>query len=61
MKNLKMDLLNLILKMCVAVGSVYNLKPQTVIDAMVKYLPDFNAGFMNVHRNSMMIGDKEVL
>ena len=51
----------LILKMCVAVGSVYNLKPQTVIDAMVKYLPDFKAGFMNVHRNSMMIGDKEVL
>ena len=51
----------LVLKMCIAVGSVYNLKPQTVIDAMVKYLPDFKAGFMNVHRNSMMIGDKEVL
>lgn len=51
----------LVLKMCVAVGSVYNLKPQTVIDAMVKYLPDFKAGFMNVHRNAMMIGNKEIL
>lgn len=51
----------LTLKMCIAVGSVYNLKPQSVIDAMEKYLDDFKAGFMNVHRNSMTYGDVEFL
>ena len=51
----------LTLKMCVAIGSVYNLKPQSVIDAMEKYCAGFKAGFMNVHRNSMMYGDVEFL
>ena len=51
----------LVMKMCIAVGSVYNLKPKSVIDAMEKYLPDFKAGFMNVHRNSMTVGSKEPL
>lgn len=49
------------MRMNVAVGSIYNLKPQSVIDAMEKYLPDFKAGFMNVHREAMLIGDKDVL
>ena len=51
----------LVLKMCISVGSVYNLKPQSVIDAMEKYCNNFKGGFMNVHRNSMTIGDKEIL
>lgn len=51
----------LILKMCIAVGSVYNLKPQSVTDAMEKYCVDFKAGFMNVHRNAMLCGDKDLL
>ena len=51
----------LILKMCIAIGSVYNLKPQSVIDAMEKYLDNFKTGFMNVHRDSMMCGKKEPL
>lgn len=51
----------LTLKMCIAVGSVYNLKPQSVIDAMEKYLDNFKAGFMNVHRNSMTYGNVEFL
>ena len=38
-----------------------NLKPQSVIDAMEKYCDNFKGGFMNVHRNSMTIGDKEIL
>lgn len=45
---------------CVFLGSVYNLKPQSVIDAMEKYCNNFKGGFMNVHRNSMTIGDKEI-
>lgn len=51
----------LTLKMCIAVGSVYNLKPQSVIDAMEIYLDDFKSGFMNVHRNSMTVGGREIL
>lgn len=51
----------LTLKMCIAIGSVYNLKPQSVIDAMEKYCNNFKAGFMNVHRNSMTYGDIEFL
>ena len=51
----------LTLKMCIAVGSVYNLKPQSVIDAMEKYLDNFKAGFMNVHRNSVTYGNVEFL
>lgn len=51
----------LTLRMCISIGSVYNLKPQSVIDAMEKYLDNFSAGFMNIHRNLMTIGDKELL
>ena len=51
----------LVIKMCISVGSVYNLKPQSFIDAMEKYFDNFKGGFMNVHRNSMTIGDKEIL
>jgi radical SAM-linked protein len=51
----------LTLKMCIAVGSVYNLKPQSVIDAMEKYLDNFKPIFMTVHRNSMTQGDKVLL
>ena len=29
--------------------------------AMEKYCNNFKGGFMNVHRNSMTIGDKEIL
>lgn len=50
-----------VIRMCIAIGSVYNLKPQSVIDAMEKYLDNFKAGFMTVHRNLMTIGDKELL
>lgn len=49
------------LRMCVAMGSVYNLKPQSVIDAMEKYCGGFKAGFMNIRRNSMKCGEKEIL
>ncbi len=51
----------LVLKMCIAVGSSYNLKPQSVIDAMEKYMGNFKSGFMNVHRNKMLRGDVEYL
>ncbi len=49
------------LKMCIAIGSAYNLKPQSVIDDMDMYFANFNSGFMNIHRNSMTQGGKEIL
>ncbi len=48
-------------EMCLSVGSVYNLKPQSVIDAMEKYSPDFRAEFFTVHRNKMTWGGKEYI
>ena len=49
----------LTLRMCLASGGAYNLKPRSVADAMEKYSDNFKAGFMNVHRNSIMCVDKE--
>lgn len=51
----------LMLKMQLSVGNTYNLKPQSVIDAMEKYIPEFKADFIKVHRSSMMCDDKELI
>ena len=50
-----------IFSMTLAVGSVYNLKPDSVIDAMGKYINGFTPGFFTVHRNSLLCGDKDYL
>jgi hypothetical protein len=41
------------LKMCLACGSGYNLKPDTVADAFCKYL-DTKISFVSVHRNELI-------
>lgn len=48
-------------EMCLSVGSSYNLKPDSVVDAMEKYCADFKPEFYTVHRNKMMQDDKELL
>lgn len=48
-------------EMCVAVGGVYNLKCETVIDAMEKYTDGFKRIFCSIHRKSMRCGDREYL
>ncbi len=48
-------------RMVIACGSQYNLKPQTVVEAMEKYLPDFKSEFSLSHRKRMLIDGKEVL
>lgn len=48
-------------KMTVACGSDYNLKPQTVVEAMAKYLEGFTFQFCQSHRLSMLINGKEVM
>lgn len=47
--------------MCVDAGNEYNLKPDTVIDAMQKYDDKFNISFYNVHRCSLLVNDKRYL
>lgn len=51
----------LTLKMTVACGNNYNLKPETVITAMEKYIDGFNATFSASHRKKMMIDGKPVM
>lgn len=48
------------IKMTVACGSEYNLKPQTVVEAMEKYL-GFLWTFTQSHRKRMLINGKEVM
>ncbi len=40
----------IILNMCLAASNTYNLKPESVIDAMCEYVPGFSKTFMKVHR-----------
>lgn len=47
--------------MCVAAGNIYNLKPETVLDAITKYQPEFEVEFASVHRNRILAGDIEYL
>ncbi len=47
------------LEMCIALGNTYNLKPETVIDAMEKYSDNFKCIFFSSHRKSMRSGDIE--
>ena len=47
--------------MTVACGNNYNLKPETVITAMEKYIDGFNATFSASHRKKMMIDGKPVM
>lgn len=47
--------------MTLSVGSVYNLKPETVLNAMDKYIDGFRHGFFAVHRKNMTAGGKAVL
>ena len=48
-------------EMCVSVGSAYNLKPESVVEAMEKYSENFKSTFISVHRKKMTCGDREYL
>ncbi len=47
--------------MCLSAGNNYNLKPDTVIDAMEKYTDGFKVEFFATHRAKILAGDKELL
>ena len=49
------------MQMCLACSNSYNLKPETVTDAMEKYCVDFKAGFTAVHRKCLLAGQNELL
>ncbi len=58
--NMGRDDNSLILRMTLSAGSTYNLKPETVAEALKKYV-GFNYGFMKCHRNSLLCGDIDYL
>ena len=47
--------------MRLSAGNEYNLKPDTVVDAMMKYDEDFKVNFYNVHRCALLVDDKEYI
>lgn len=49
------------LKMHISCGSKYNLKPETVIEAMHKYCPGFEPVFTAVHKTHMLACGKDIL
>ena len=54
--KLSQDKNTVTLKMCLACGSLYNLKPDTVSDAFEKYL-NLKIGFVSVHRNKLIFSE----
>ena len=51
----------MILTLCVAAGNEYNLKVDTVIDAMQKYTQGFCVEFFASHRKAILAGDNELI
>ncbi len=47
--------------MRLSAGNEYNLKPDTVIDAMMKYDKEFKVNFYSVHRSKLLMDDKEYI
>lgn len=48
-------------EMCLDAGNEYNLKPDTVIDAMQKYDDEFSVSYYRIHRCSLLVNDKEFM
>ena len=48
------------LAMHVDAGNIYNLKPDTVIEAMQKYCVGFEPVFFSVHRTALLSDGKEL-
>jgi len=51
----------IIMDMCLACSNSYNLKPETVVNAMEEYIEGFKSSFIGVHRKCLMAGNKEIL
>ncbi len=49
------------MRMVLAAGNTATLKPETVMDAINKYLPDADTGFFLMHRKSLTAGGAELL
>ena len=55
------DSVKMNLRMCLAAGNDYNLKVDSVIDAMTKYSDGLEVEFFCTHRAKMLAGDKELM
>lgn len=51
----------IVFDMTLAIGNDYNLKPQTVLDAMEKYTKGFKLGFSKFHRKNMTVDGNVIL
>lgn len=51
----------IVFDMTLAIGNEYNLKPQTVLDAMEKYTEGLKFGFSKLHRKNMTINGNAIL
>ncbi len=49
------------LSMEIAAGNLYNLKPETLVEAMKKYCEGFEPVFVASHRKKILAGEKEYL
>ena len=55
------DSVKMKLSMCIAAGNDYNLKVDSVIDAMTKYSDGLAVEFFCTHRAKILAGDKELM
>ena len=51
----------ILINMCVAAGNNYNLKADTVIEAMEKYCAGFKIDFFCVHRKAILSGNNNLI
>ncbi len=61
LKETKREENKLFLTMCIATGNSYNLKVETVVSAMDKYIDGFESEFISVHRKKILAGKKELI
>ncbi len=61
LKTEKINDKKLKVEMCISAGNDYNLKPDTVVDAMQKYCDGFEVEFFCSHRAKLLAGNKELL
>ncbi len=49
------------IRLIISCGSMYNLKPETVVTAMEKYCENYEVSFVAAHRKRMLIGGRNIM
>lgn len=61
LKIINTDGIYVTFEMIVSAGNLYNLKPETVLDAIEKYQPGFKRVFVAVHRKRILAGGNDLI